>query len=296
MRRNIEEAREASEESKETSEDILEERNHQYTCNMSVITLNVPSYQSVNAEERIIRVKPIEIKVVKNVEKKMEFCDRQYSYMLERDSGKQIYVELQTVIYEYFKNHGLQIMSKLGPTQLKDNPIDGKDLNDANVETQLYLNLKTKNDVEYSVTYNMYHTNCTILIQNLKSKNRLDDGRFPCRAFCEDYLDPALKVIATNVDIEKETNLIKEHISKTLKTQQNSSHTLKWCCQLCQLPQPPLKTLTQASLSCEQCRKYFHIQCLNKNHKNKFRATSKHFICNGCKMKDQKQNNSSPKS
>ena len=170
-----------------------------------------------------IRVKPLEIQVITNVEKKMTFCDRDLFNLAVRDSGRQLHIELQTVLYEYFKNHGVNIMQKIGPVEMPNVPINGNDLNDANIETKFYLDLKLNNTTEYSVTYNLYYTNCSILIQNLKSQSKLDDGRFPCKPFYEDYLVPALHIIISNIDIKKETNLLKAQISKSLQNVQTQN-------------------------------------------------------------------------
>ena len=54
-----------------------------------------------------IRVKPFEINEIVSIEKKKKFCDRPNVTFVEKDSGKKISVELQTIVYEYIKTTAL---------------------------------------------------------------------------------------------------------------------------------------------------------------------------------------------
>ena len=78
------------------------------------------------------------------------------------------------------------------------------------------------------------------------SKNKdtcLTDGRFPARAFCEDYLLlSVIQLIEKHVNIVSETNRLKASLSNFL--QQSSSQTIhpdsdQYVCQLCFERHPP---------------------------------------------------------
>ena len=94
--------------------------------------MSVTSYQNVSNS----RIKPFQINEITSLEKKMKFCDRPLGTMKEKHSGKQITVEVQTVVYEYIKNHCITILEQSGPIKCIQNPVEGKDLNNANIEIQ----------------------------------------------------------------------------------------------------------------------------------------------------------------
>ena len=63
--------------------------------------MSISSQNNLNLSNT--RVKDYKINDVKCLEKKMKFCDRLNVSGTVRDSGKQIFVELQTVVFEFFK-------------------------------------------------------------------------------------------------------------------------------------------------------------------------------------------------
>ena len=96
----------------------------------------------------------------------MMFCDRPIVTMKEKDSGKQISVEFQTIAYEYFKNNCVELLSHAGSVKAKDKPVEGKDLKDAQIDIQYFPDIKTIYDVQYSITFNLCHTSKSMFIQN----------------------------------------------------------------------------------------------------------------------------------
>ena len=163
-------------------------------------------------------MKSYELNEKKSLTKKMEFCERSNIIIIERDSGKQVYVELQTIVYEYIKNNCMEFLAVIGDAIFPKKPIKGKDQKEANVEIQYFCSLKTSQGVPYSVTFKLYHTNCTMFVQNYGSNNDicLPDGRFSAKAFCEDYLIKAINLIENRVNISEETRTVKASLSKYL--------------------------------------------------------------------------------
>ena len=235
-----------------------------------------------------MRMKSFAINEVTSIEKKLNFCDRESIKLFEKDSGKQMSGELQTIVYEYLKNNCVELIGKIGQISVPKKPVEGKDLKDAEIEIQHFFNLKTKDNDPYSITFNMYHTKCSMLIQTYSSNTNicLKDGRFPAKAFIEDYLIGAIQLIQANVNIANETYALKSHLINYLQHQQqlpSNDHSL---CQICHDRQPPDKSKALEIRECDQCGKRFHIQCLNKqigNQRNKYRKNTKHLICLGCK-------------
>jgi hypothetical protein len=65
------------------------------------------------------------------------------------------------------------------------------------------------------------------------------DGRFPAKAFFDDYLVKAINLIEMNINIPNETRALKAELINYL---QNSSHPIpsnQSCCQICLERQPP---------------------------------------------------------
>ena len=58
---------------------------------------------------------------------------------IEKHSGRQLKVELQTVIYEYFKIYPVEFLSEVGNVVMIGDPIKDVDQNDANIEIQYHL-------------------------------------------------------------------------------------------------------------------------------------------------------------
>ena len=107
------------------------------------------------------KFKPFQLNLVTNLEKKRDFCDRvDFEYTIN-DSGKQITVNLNTVMYEALKNNAIFLFFSFGSVSLVYNSVFSDDLDNANVETQHYLHL---NDDNYNVTATFYHTSCNIFI------------------------------------------------------------------------------------------------------------------------------------
>ena len=90
-----------------------------------------------------IRVKPFEINEIVSIEKKKKFCDRPNVTFVEKDSGKKISVELQTIVYEYIKNNCIDFITSVGRANSIGNPIEGKDLRDAKIEIQYFFSVQT---------------------------------------------------------------------------------------------------------------------------------------------------------
>ena len=60
------------------------------------------------------KFKPFQLNLVTNLEKKRDFCDRvDFEYTIN-DSGKQITVNLNTVVYEALTNNALLLFSSFG--------------------------------------------------------------------------------------------------------------------------------------------------------------------------------------
>ena len=74
-----------------------------------------------------IRVKPFQINEIVSLEKKQKFCERPHVSAIEKDSGKQIVIELQTIVYEYIKTNCVELIKSVGPANTIGNPIEGKD-------------------------------------------------------------------------------------------------------------------------------------------------------------------------
>ena len=133
--------------------------------------MSVVNQSNVNLTN--FRVKPFEINEVLSIEKKFNFCDRDYYNMIMRDSGKQISIELQTIMYEYFKNCCVNVLANIASVEVLKEPIGGEDLNRANIETQHFLGLKTRSGVPYSITFNLYHTKCSMLVQTFDANKHI---------------------------------------------------------------------------------------------------------------------------
>ena len=101
------------------------------------------------------------------------------------------------------KNNCIDFITSVGRENSIGNPIEGKDLRDAKIEIQYFFSVQTNSGSPYSITFKLYHTNCIMLVQTY-SKNKdtcLTDGRFPARAFCEDYLTSVIQLIEKHVNI-----------------------------------------------------------------------------------------------
>ena len=174
------------------------------------------SLYSTSVSER--RFKTFEINDVKNLEKKRDFCDRTFFEYKINNSGKQVTVNLNTVAYEALKNNTIFALSNSGDVTLVCPTVSCEDLKTANIETQYYLRLSSKDgNTEYQVTITFFHTNCSISIQSYQNDDDfLCDGWSAAEAFLMDYLSPALDFIKTKVDVPKACFQIKQKINEAL--------------------------------------------------------------------------------
>ena len=99
----------------------------------------INSVNQVNSKKMFERIKPVNLNILKNIEKKRKFCDRPLFKAIEKHSGRQLKVELQTVIYEYFKTYPVEFLSEVGKVVLIGTPTVDLDQKDANMEIQYHL-------------------------------------------------------------------------------------------------------------------------------------------------------------